>query len=137
MMQTIKIIRNESSTKPCEGVFWIIANTLIAFAEPMDLETSDFLSSWDATDPISYLSYEHCWNYIKKISLNHIITKHDCNFYPRGKVTVLQDDKGNYLATIHCDRILTDESYYDFVNDLPNIYKITKSNNCEIQYLYG
>lgn len=56
-MKTFIIDRDEHSELPCEGVFWVVGDTLICFVEPMN---------YSSDSDVNYL------NYILKFSIINI-----------------------------------------------------------------
>jgi hypothetical protein len=131
-MRTIKFCNDEFSTEPCEGVFWVIGDTLLCFVEPLHtIEKSD----------VDYLDYNSCWNYIRQLFSNSKFVGKPSDFYPRGKVTVIPTGDlqySTYTVTIHLDRLLEDEAYLNYKKSLEHTYQINRANNdCELNYVYN
>lgn len=131
-MRTIKFCDDEFSTTPCEGVFWVVGDTLICFTEPLHTTKKSDLN---------YLDYNDCWNYLKQIFDNSKFISKASDFYPRGKITVIPTGDlqySTYTVTIHLDRLLEDESYLAYKESLEHTYHINKANNdCELNYVYN
>ena len=130
-MKTFIIDRDEHSELPCEGVFWVVGDTLICFVEPMN---------YSSDSDVNYLNYNSCWEYLRTCNLGFTFANREVDFYPKGRVTVV--DTGDlrystYTVNIKMDRILQEETYEKFLNNIERIYNIHKSkNDCSITYVY-
>ena len=131
-MRTIKFCNDEFSYSPCEGVFWIVGDTIICFVEP--------LNSKEIAD-INYLDYNSCWAYIRQLFANFQFTDRPSDFYPRGKITVIDTgdmQHSTYTVTLHLDRLLEEEAYLNYKRSVEHTYKISRTDNdCELNYVYN
>ena len=131
-MMTIKFTNDEFSNLPCEGVFWIVGDTLLCFVEP--IHTTE-------ESTIDYHDYDACWSYLKQLCSDTKFTNKPSDFYPRGKISVI--DTGDlqystYTVTIHLDRLLEDCAYIEFKKSIEHTYRINRTeNDCELNYVYN
>ena len=116
---------NESLDAPCEGIFWIIDDKLIAFTEQ-----TDTTGKW-STD----LEHTKIWKEIKfKYKVDGREVKY--NYYPRGRVVVnpIRDSGGefkNYDVYIYIDKCINNT---EILNDIKYEYRLNNSK-CKIKYI--
>ena len=131
-MLTIKFNNDEFSNQPCEGVFWIVGDTVICFVDPID--------SKETTD-LNYLDYDSCWSYLRKLMSDIKFVNKSSDFYPRGKITVINTGNmefSTYTVTIHLDRLLNDGIYTEYKKSIEHTFKINRNeNDCELNYIYN
>ena len=114
---------NESLDCPCEGIFWVIGDELIAFTEQ-----TDTLGKHSTT-----LEHRKIWSEIwSKYTLDGKPVLFD--YFPRGRVMVnpvYKDDKfDHYNAYIYIDDCINDD---EIISDL--IYTFRLNKNCDIKYI--
>lgn len=116
---------NESFDAPCEGIFWVINNELIAFTEQIDTS-----GKW-STD----LEHYKLWSELQhKFTVNNKTV--DYNYFPRGRVMVnpIRDKNNNFLhydVFIYIDNCINKS---EIVNDI--IYEFRLNNpKCNIKYI--
>lgn len=104
---------------PCEGIFWVINNELIAFKDRVDI-TGRF-----STD----LQHRKIWPEIK-----YKYGDFDFDYFPRGRIMVNAVTKENtfdhYDAYIYIDDCINNEK---MISDL--IYEYNLNKNCVIKYV--
>ena len=131
-MRTIKFCNDECSKNPCEGVFWVVGDTIICFVEPINSKE---------TPDINYLDYNSCWAYVRQMFANSQFVDRPSDFYPRGKITVVETgsvENLSYTVTLHLDRLLEEEAYLKHKKSLEHTYNISRAeNNCELDYVYN
>jgi hypothetical protein len=115
---------SESLDAPCEGIFWIIDNELIAYTDQVD--TSGKLSTT--------LEHRKIWNEIKDKYTDDEMQLVPYDYYPRGRVMVnpiYKDGKfDHYNAYIYMDECI---KTYENITDI--IYEFRLKNNCDIKYV--
>lgn len=116
---------NEALNTPCEGIFWVINDKLIAFTEQVDTT-----GKW-STD----LEHSKLWTELKhKYLVNGKEVTYD--YYPRGRVMVnaINDADGkfkNYDVYIYIDNCLNDE---ETLEDIKYEFRLNNSK-CILQYV--
>lgn len=104
----------ESVGKPCEGIFWLIGNKMVAYTDPVGFNTD--------------LEHSKMWKEIK-----HSYGNVPFDYYPRGRVMVneVRNSDGilkKYKAFIYIDdcinnaEIIDDVKYYFSLNDCDIAY---------------
>ena len=114
------VIIDENLQIPCEGIFWVINDELISFADQVDPK-----DPFNCTD----LTHRETWRYIKdKYTINNNTVDYD--YFPRGRVEtlVIQNDDGSldyYEASIYLDRCI---SNMEIVEKIVEDFRLYLSN---------
>lgn len=114
----------ESLDSPCEGIFWVIENELIAFTEQVDT-TGRFSTS---------LEHIKIWDQIKqKYQVSGKTVSFD--YFPRGRVMVNPVylniyTFNHYDVFIYIDDCINND---DIITDILYEYRLNK--NCDIRYI--
>lgn len=106
---------NEGYGKPCEGIFWVIGNKMIAYTDPVGFDTD--------------LEHVKMWKEIK-----HSYGDVPFDYYPRGRVMVneVRNSDGtlkNYKAFIYIDDCINNA---EIINDVKYYFLL---NGCDIAYI--
>ena len=105
----------ESIGKPCEGIFWVIGNKMIAYTDPVGFNTD--------------LEHIKMWKEIK-----HSYGDVPFDYYPRGRVMVneVRNSDGTlqkYKAFIYIDDCINNS---EIIEDVKYYFSL---NDCEITYI--
>jgi len=111
------VIQQESLQIPCEGIFWVIDNCLVYFADKVNPK-----DPYDSTD----LLHKDTWREIKD---EYLVDGKQVSFdyFPRGRVEtlVIQDTDGtldHYEATIYLDKCINNKELISEVIDTFRLY---------------
>ena len=117
-----KLRLHEAYTVPCEGIFWLIDDELIAYPEQVDSK-----GLWSTT-----LEHIKIWNHIKhKYNVDGKTIDYD--YFPRGRVVVNAiSDNGvlhHYDAYIYIDNCINTDEVLDMIKQEFNLF------NCKLKYI--
>jgi hypothetical protein len=118
-----ELTMNESSLDmPCEGIFWVVGNTLILFKYAANMFVNEY-------------KHTEAWKFIKNIyKVNNQLV--DYNYYPRGRVMVnpMKDINGkftHYDVYIYIDDCINNA---DIVEEVMYEFRLNKPN-CNLKYV--
>lgn len=122
ILSELKLRINESPSVPCEGIFWIIDDVLVAFKEQVDTT-----GSWSTT-----FEHKNIWEEIKnKYKVNNKCVQYD--YFPRGRIMVNPVRKNglfeHYDAWIYIDNCI---NTVDIVDDIKYEFNLTQ---CNLRYV--
>ena len=105
---------------PREGIFWVINNELITFADDIENKFNLTISPID-------LVHTEVWKHIQN---NYKVDDHivPFDYYPRGRV-VLSNSKNKWIAEVYIDKCVDTKYWWDKIIEAFNLYNCELTNN--------